>query len=92
MLAAVLAVTATIVVVLLWLFYMTELPRAQHGDSGEGSLNVWHLIERVEKERRRLDEPTGRHALRDESHVDSSQHGSRPDFSSLLSPGLSWRA
>lgn len=88
MLAAVLAVTAAIVVVLLWLFYMTELPRAQHGDSGEGSLNVWKLIERMEKERRRLDESTGRHALRKESHVDRGQRLSRlaPKSSFLPTP------
>lgn len=39
-------------------------PSGQHAGFGEGALTVEYLIERVERERARL-ECTGRHALRD---------------------------
>ncbi|GAA4851578.1 hypothetical protein [Saccharopolyspora rosea] len=42
----------------------TRQTRAQHTGAGEGAYDVWWLIDHVEAERQRLDEPTGRHHLR----------------------------
>lgn len=44
---------------------MMDAPRAQHAGAGASSVNVWDLIAKVEDERCRTEQPTGRHTLRE---------------------------
>ncbi|MGW5648548.1 hypothetical protein ACWEV3_22480 [Saccharopolyspora sp. NPDC003752] len=48
---------------LLMYVYRRRLP--QHAGAGEGTTNVWQLIDHVEAEAKRNDTPTGRHHLRE---------------------------
>jgi len=56
--------TLVLVNVLIASMLFIRPPRAAHSGAGDGSLNVWQLIDEVEAERRRQAEPTGRHHLR----------------------------
>ncbi|MER7013039.1 hypothetical protein ABT324_16590 [Saccharopolyspora sp. NPDC000359] len=59
--------TLVLVNVLIASMLLIRPARAAHSGAGEGSLNVWQLIEQVEAERQRQAVSTGRHHLAPET-------------------------